>query len=308
MSDGGRAVAGPGGAPRAGFAALVGWTNVGKSTLLNRLVGEKVAAVAEVPQTTRDRITGIRTIPGRGQIVFVDTPGFHRPAHRMNRAMVELARQVLSSVDAVLVVLDAARGLGAGDREVARAAAGSGGALVAVLNKIDRVRPKSKLLPMMRVVVEEWGLPEAIPVSALTGEGCGQLLEHVLARLPEGPPLFPEDQLTDRPERVLAAEWIRERLLQRLREELPHATAVLVDRWRKRDSGLVEVEATILVERESQKKIVIGKGGALLKEVGMEARRRIEALLGTPVFLRLWVEVRPHWRDDEATLRELGLA
>lgn len=304
MSDGGPA---PAGAPRAGVAAIVGWTNVGKSTLFNRLVGEKVAAVAEVSQTTRNRITGVRTIPGRGQIAFVDTPGFHRPAHRLNRAMVEAARQALSGADAVLVVLDAARGLGAGDREVARAAAHSGGAL-AVLNKIDRVRPKSKLLPMMRVVVEEWGLPEAVPVSALTGEGCGRLLELVLARLPEGPPLFPEDHLTDQPERALAAEWIRERLLQHLRQELPHATAVLVDRWREREGGLVEVEATILVERESQKGIVIGEGGALLKRVGTEARRRIEALLGTRVFLRLWVEVRPDWRDDEATLRQLGLA
>lgn len=308
MSD--RTAASPegGGGPRAGFVALAGWTNVGKSTLLNRLVGEKLAAVAEAPQTTRNRITGIRTLPGRGQIAFVDTPGFHRPKHRMNRAMVQLARQALSGVDAVLLVLDAARGLGAGDRQVAREAAASNGVVVAVLNKLDLVRPRSKLLPMMRAVVEEWGLPEAVPVSALTGEGCDRLLDLVLARLPAGPPLFPEDHITDQPERALAAEWIRESLLHRLREELPHATAVLVDRWREREDGLLEVEARILVERESQKGIVIGKGGALLKPVGVEARQRIEAHLGTRAFLRLRVEVRPEWRDDGATLRELGLA
>ncbi len=293
---------------RSGFASIVGWTNVGKSTLLNRLVGEKVAAVADVPQTTRNRITGIRTVPGAGQILFVDTPGFHRPEHRMNRAMVDTAQQALSGVDVVLVVFDAARGLGPGDRDTARRVRQAGGASLAVLNKIDRVRPKAKLLPMIRTVVEEWGLGEAFPVSAVTGEGCPELLDRVLRLLPEGPPLFPEGHSTDQPEGALVAEWIREQLVRHLREELPHATAVLLDGRRERQDGLVEIDATILVERESQKGIVIGRRGTLLKRIGTEARRELECLLGAPVFLRLWVKVRPGWRDDDRTLRELGLA
>jgi GTP-binding protein Era len=292
---------------RAGFAALVGWTNVGKSTLMNRIVGEKVAAVAEVPQTTRNRIQGIRNVPGRGQVVFVDSPGLHRPRHRMNRNMVRLAVESLRAVDLALLVVDAARGLGEGDEQAAEVVKRAGKPALAVLNKVDLVRSKSRLLPMMETVVGQWGMNEAIPISALTGNGCDELLDRVVAHLPEAELLFPEDTYTDQPERALAAEWVREKLLQKTRQEVPHAVAVEIERWLDREDGVIEIDATILVERESQKAIVIGRGGGLLKQVGVEARGDLERLLGTRVFLTLWVKVRPGWRDDERVLRQLDL-
>jgi len=293
--------------PKAGHVAIVGWTNVGKSTLLNRLVGEKLAAVADVPQTTRHRIVGVLPVAGRGQIVFVDTPGFHRARERMNRAMVEAARAALSSVDLALFVIDAATGAGRGDAEVAGAIAAASVPAICVLNKIDRVVPKSKLLPLMKTAVDSWGLAEALPVSATTGDGCDLLIARVLDLLPEGPPLFDDDVLTDQPERVLAAEWVREKVLHHTREEIPHAVAVLVRRWHEREDGVVEIEAGIFVERESQKGIVIGAGGALLKKVGSEARADIEALLKRKVFLVLRVELRPDWRNDPRALGEFGI-
>ena len=293
---------------RAGFAALFGWTNVGKSTLLNHLVGEKIAAVADVPQTTRNRIVGVRTFPGRAQVAFVDTPGFHRPKHRMNRAMVELARRSVAGVDIILFLVDAARGLGQGDREAAAALRNVEAVRLAVLNKVDLVTPKTLLLPMMHTLVAEWEMAEALPVSALSGDGCDLLLKRVLELLPDGPFPFPADTLTDQPERNLVAEWIREKILRRTRQELPHATAVVVERWDESRADLTSIEASIFVERESQKGIVIGKAGDLLKHVGSEAREEIERLLGRRVFLSLRVKVRPNWRDDERVLREIGLA
>jgi len=292
---------------KSGHVALVGWTNVGKSTLLNHLVGEKIAAVADVPQTTRHRITGVRSLPGRGQIVFVDTPGFHRARERINRAMVGAAREALTSVEVILLVVDAEKGIGRGDAEVAQMIAETGVPGLAVLNKVDRVQPKSRLLDLMKTAVDEWGLAEAVPVSATTGSGCELLIERVLHHLPEGEPHFPDDFLTDQPVRALAAEWVREKILHRMREEIPHAAAVVVDRWVERADGLVEIEATIFVERDSQKGIVIGKGGGILKEVGTEARADIEHLLERRVFLALRVEVRPDWRNDPRVLGELGI-
>jgi GTP-binding protein Era len=292
---------------RSGFVCLAGWTNVGKSTLLNRVVGEKVSAVAEGPQTTRNRIVGVRTLPGRGQLVLVDTPGFHAPRERMNRAMVETARRALHGVDVVAIVVDAARGLGRGDEEVARAARGAAATRVAVLNKIDALPRKDALLPLMRTVVETWGCVEAIPVSALTGEGCDRLVESFLERLPEGPPLFPADQFTDQPERLLVAEWIREKLLHHTRQELPHATAVFVERWTETDPGTLKIEATILVERPSQRAIVLGKGGSKIKTIGTEARLEVERLLDVRCTLLLHVEVRKDWRNEPRTLADLGL-
>ncbi len=292
---------------RAGMVTLAGWTNVGKSTLLNRIVGEKLAAVSPVAQTTRHRILGVLRLEGRAQVAFADTPGLHEPRHRMNRAMVEVAAQSLRDVDLVVLVVDASLGPGRGDERAASLLRRLPTPRMAVLNKIDLLPRKEKLLPMMKTLVQDWDLAEAVPVSALSGEGCDLLVDRIVERLPEGPPLFPEDMLTDQPERILAAEWIREQILLRTRQEIPHATAVLVESWRTRPDGLVEIEATILVERESQKAIVIGKGGSLLKAIGSDARAAVERLLGARVFLGLHVRARPDWRDDERTLRELGL-
>ena len=292
---------------RAGFVALVGWTNVGKSTLLNRLVGTKLAAVADAAQTTRNRILGVRNIPERGQIVFVDTPGLHRPRHRMNRAMIRIVEDSLDGVDLALLVIDAARGLGRGDREAADLLERSGVDRLMVLNKVDEVRPKNKLLPLIQCGVEEWRFSEVVPLSALTGDGCDEFIETLLGRLPEAPAPFPDDYLTDQPERAIAAEWIREKIVAETSQELPHATAVIVDRWVEREDGLLEIEATVLVDRESQKKIVIGRGGQLLKRVGTAARIELERFLERRIYLRVWVKVRQDWRDDEQVLRLLGL-
>jgi len=293
---------------RSGFVALLGWTNVGKSTLLNRLVGTKLAAVADVSQTTRNRIMGVCNLPGRGQIVFIDTPGLHRPRYRMNRAMVAVARQAVKGVDTVVLVIDAARGIGPGDLEAAALLRGNDSHCLVALNKIDLVKRKSDLLPMMQMAVQDWGFAGAVPISALTGAGCDRFMDELFASLPEGRPPFPEDVLTDQPERVLAAEWIREKLLAEVRQELPHATAVVVERWDERDDGLLEIEASILVERESQKGIVIGSGGELLKRVGSAARLELESFLGRRVYLRLWASVKKDWRNKDHILRRLGLA
>jgi GTP-binding protein Era len=291
---------------KAGSVVILGWTNVGKSTLLNRLIETKLAAVADVAQTTRHRIRGVRWLSGRGQIVFIDTPGLHQPRYKMNRLMVESARQALVGVDLALLLIDAERGWGPGDRQAADWLHRSEVSCLLVLNKIDRVRQKTRLLPLMAQLGER-GFDEIFPISALSGEGCDALLDGILARLPESAPLLPEDYLTDQAERSLAAEWIREKLLAETRDELPHATAVLIERWHERDDGLVEIEASVLVEKESQKGIVIGRGGDLLKRVGSIARTELEELLGRRVFVRLWVKVRKDWRNDPGTLRRLGL-
>jgi len=293
---------------KVGSVGLFGWTNVGKSTLLNRLVGEHVAAVADVAQTTRNRIVGVRTVPGETQFVFVDTPGLHHPRHRLNREMVRIARETLAGVDVVVHILDAARGIGPGDREAARLVARSPGRRIAALNKIDLVRPKSRLLPMLATAAEEWGFEETVPISARTGDGCDPLLDAIARRLPEGPAWFPEDYLTDQSERALVAEFVRERLLHATRQELPHAIAVLVESWEEpeRPEDVTRIEIVILVERESHKAIVIGRGGHLLREVGTEARVALERILGRRLYLGLWVRVRADWRDDRKTLGELG--
>ncbi len=292
---------------RGGFVALVGWTNVGKSTLLNRLVGADLAAVGLSAQTTRRRLVGVRSFAGRGQLAFIDTPGLHQPRHRLNQAMVEAARRASADADMTVLVVDSSCGIGTGDRRAADLVLRSTGAHLAVLNKIDLVWPRTPLLPLM-AELGTLGFADVVPVSATTGEGTEILLDVLLARLPEEPPPYPPDFLTDRPERELVAEWIREQLLCVLREELPHATAVLVERWVEGGGGArVEIDASILVERDGQKKIVIGRGGTRLRDVGTAARLEIARRIGRPVVLRLWVRVRQGWRDDPRALAELGL-
>ena len=292
---------------RAGTVALIGWTNVGKSTLLNHLVGVRIAAVADVAQTTRHRITGVRHLDGRGQIAFVDTPGWHRPRYRMNRRMLALTRLTLEGVDCVAWLIDASRGIGRGDREVAEQLRKLDTPKVAVLNKTDRVGRKAKLLPLMEEIAGWSAFAEIIPICAANGDGCDELLEILLRLLPESPPLFDDDFLTDQSQRQLVSEMVREQLVRNTREELPHATAVMIEGWDDSDPRLTRIDATILVDRESQKKIVIGKQGSVLKAVGSAARVEIERLLDRQVFLELWVKVRQDWREDEGTLREIGL-
>ncbi len=292
---------------RSGFAALVGRANVGKSTLLNRLVGVKLAIASPVPQTTRHRILGVRTLR-EGQVASLDTPGFHRPRRRLGEVMLERARQVLDEADVVCWVVDAAAGVGPGDRWVLEQIdpPRRGRPVLFVPNKIDLVN-KGKLLPMIEQAVGEWGCVEAVPVSAATGENCERLLEVIVSHLPEGPRLFPEGFLTDQDQRQIIAEIIREKLLHELRQEVPYAVAVTVERLTEREDGLLEVGALILVERDSHKGIVIGRGGSRLKKVGTLARRELEDRLGRKVFLELWVKVKPDWRDRTGVLRELGL-
>ncbi len=292
---------------RSGFAALVGRANVGKSTLLNHLVGEKVAIVSDVPQTTRQRILGVRTMQ-TGQIAFIDVPGFHKPQHQMGEVMMERAREAAGEADVILFVVDASQGIGPGDRFVLEQLEPSRRKqpVIAVLNKLDLMN-KGKVLPMIETAVNEWGCTEAVPLSAKDGLNCERLLEVVVDALPEGPALFPPDYVTDQRERMLAAEVVREKLLHRLRKEVPHAVAVVVDRFETREDGLLEIEASILVERESHKAIVIGAKGQMLREVGQAARKELEKRFGCRVFLKQWVKVREGWRDRIAVLRELGL-
>jgi GTP-binding protein Era len=293
-------------AHRAGYVAIVGRPNVGKSTLLNALVGAKVAIVTPKPQTTRNRIVGIRTLP-EAQVVFLDTPGMHDARSLLNRRMVDVARQTLGEADVVVFVLDAEAGVTPADAELAASLAASGRTTIAVPNKRDRVRPPG-LLPTM----DELGrlLPgrDVIPTSALTGENVQTLLEAVTAALPEGPRLYPEDEYTTETERFLVQELIREQLFLQTEEEVPYGTAVVVEEFsEKPERNLVVIHAVILVDRPSHKGIVIGARGQRLREVGRRARLELEALLGVKVFLQLFVRVEPGWARNPRRLKELGL-
>ena len=295
---------------RAGFASLIGRPNAGKSTLLNRLVGTKLAIVSDKPQTTRNRIAGVRNVAGDapGQVVFVDTPGIHRPLHRMNVRMVDVALDAIRSVDVVVMVLDAAVDTGAGDRFVLRLTEQVSAPVVVALNKIDLVA-KPRLLPVIDWYRQQREFAAIVPISALTGDGCERLLATVLELLPEGEPLYPDDYLTDQPERVLVAETVREKLLRHTRAELPFSTAVVVDRFEEAGGdGLIRAWCSILVDRPSQKAIVIGRGGAQIKRIGTEARADLERFFAARLHLDLHVRVRAGWREDERMLDEIGVA
>ena len=294
---------------RAGFVSLIGRPNAGKSTLLNQVVGTKLAIVSDKPQTTRNRILGVKNLPG-GQIVFVDTPGIHRPLHRMNVRMVDLATATIDEVDVVVVVLDAAAQGGAGDRFVLGLLERATQPVVLALNKIDLIA-KNRLLPIIDRYRQARDFAAIIPVSALTGDGTETLVAELLGRLPVGAPLYPEDYLTDQPERVLVAETVREKLLQNTHAELPFSTAVVVDRFDEPEpdtAAILRLYCSILVERDSQKAIVIGRRGALLKQIGTEARAELERFFGRRVYLDLHVRVRAGWRENERILDEFGVA
>jgi GTP-binding protein Era len=294
---------------RSGFVAVVGRTNVGKSTLVNALVGEKVAIVTSKPQTTRNVIRGILN-EARGQMVFLDTPGFHKPRTKMNQAMVRLALESMEGVDAILWMIDASDPWHPEEEEIARRLSAFSTPVVVGLNQVDKVREKERLLPLIQDVAERLPRAEVYPLSALKPADLPGLLDLLFPLLPEGEPLFPPDLYTDQPERQLAAEVVREHLFRQMHQEVPHCAGVLVESFQEagEEGGKVVIHCAILVERESQKPIVIGRGGQALKAIGTAARKELQHLLGCGVELRLFVKVRPEWRENAAILREMGLA
>jgi GTPase len=291
---------------KSGLVSLIGRPNAGKSTLLNRLVGTKLAIVSDKPQTTRTRIQGVRTYP-EGQVVFVDTPGVHRPLHRLNVRMVDAALETLREVDVVGVVVDASEPAGGGDRYLMDLVRKIGQPRILILNKVDRA-DKTALLPRIAEYDRDVGFADIVPVSALTGENVERLEQVLLAHLPEGEPLYPDDYLTDQPERFFVAEMVREQVLRHTHAELPFSTAVVVDKFEEADEkGLMKFYCSILVERASQKPILLGRGGAMIKAIGTGARAELERFFQARVYLDLHVRVRADWREDERALDEIGL-
>jgi GTP-binding protein Era len=296
-----------GNAFRSGFVALIGRPNAGKSTLLNRLVGEKIAAVSNKPQTTRHRIKGIVTRPD-GQIVFIDTPGVHKPGHLLNRRMMTAVHDAILSVDVLVLMRDASVSTGNGDRFVLELVKQAEKPAILVLNKIDKVKNKGELLPLIDTYSKEHEFVEILPVSALKGDAIDKLLDLIVKHLPEGDPMFAADELTDEPVRSIVAEMVREKILASTGEEIPYVTAVVTELFDETDPGLTRIFCAIYVEKPSQKKIVIGKQGARIKDVGTKARVDIERLLGKKVFLKLFVKVVEDWRNRERDLDDIGIS
>src|SRR5215212_1794424 len=291
---------------KSGYVSLIGRPNAGKSTLLNTIVGAKVAIVSDKPQTTRGRILGVKNYPD-GQVVFVDTPGIHRPLHRLNVRMVDAAVDTLREVDVVALIFDASTRPGQGDEYVSNLLKDLTAPVVLVLNKIDLVA-KSKLLPLIEKAQRWHRFVAIVPVSASTGDGVERLERVLLEQMPEGQPGFPDDYLTDQPERTLVAETVREKVLQHTHAELPFSTAVVVDEFDESErERILRLYCTIFVETESQKPIVIGRAGEMIKRIGTEARLDLEKFFATKVFLDLRVKVNPAWRDNDRVLDDIGV-
>ncbi|MCM3880787.1 MAG: GTPase Era [Vicinamibacterales bacterium] len=290
---------------KSGFVSLIGRPNAGKSSLLNRIVGEKIAIVSDKPQTTRHRILGVKNYP-EGQVVFVDTPGIHRPLHRMNVRMVDTAKETLREVDVVGVVIDASESAGQGLKYLLNLVKDTDAKTALILNKIDLMK-KHRLLPVLDQLSKEGDWHAIVPVSALTGDNIDHLEEVLLSALPEGEPLYPPDYLTDQPERTMVAEMIREQVLRLTRDELPFSTAVMLDKWEEEEGQMLRLYLTIFVERDSQKPIVIGRGGEMIKEIGSAARKEVQAFLNRKVFLDIRVAVKEEWRENDRLLDELGV-
>jgi GTP-binding protein Era len=289
-------------ARRAGFVAILGRPNAGKSTLLNRLVGQKIAIVTAKPQTTRNRIQGIVTRP-EGQIVFIDTPGLHEAETALGRQMMQEVAAALEGIDVLLLMVDASRALPQADELLLERAKRFRGKTILALNKVDRV-PKPKLLPLIDAFQKAFPFSAIVPISAIKGSGCDELLGEILQLLPEGEPYFPEDQVTDQPERFLAAEIVREKAIQVMYHEVPYALAVFVEKFEE-SPRLLRIEATMNVERNTQKKILIGHKGEMLKKIGTEARKELEEIFSVKVYLGLFVKVAPDWRENPQKVREL---
>jgi GTP-binding protein Era len=291
---------------KAGFIAVIGRPNVGKSTLINRYVGRKVAAVSPKPQTTRYRIAGVRTTD-TDQMIFLDTPGIHHAESLLNREMVRVALRTVEEVDVILWIIDATDPLADEDRLIHHHLRDVKAPVVVALNKVDLVKPKKHLLPMIEACKQLLPSAEVVPISATEGINLDRLQQVLLDYLPDAPAFFPPEQATDQPQYLLVAEIIREKIFQLAHQEVPYAVAVQVDEMTERgDEGIIDIQASIYVEKESQKGIIIGAGGQMLKKIGQQARREIEELLGTRAYLGLWVKVRKAWRKDEEALRRFG--
>ena len=289
---------------KSGFVTLIGRPNVGKSTLMNQIIGQKIAIMSDKAQTTRNKIQGVYTRPD-AQIVFMDTPGVHKPKHALGDFMVKTAYSAIQGVDAVLVLVNAAEKMGPGDRFVLDRVRDLKIPVCLVVNKIDLI-DKTQLLPIIDQYTQEYPFDEVFPISALTGESVDRLLERLVELMPQGPQYYPADQVVDHPEYFLVSELIREQVLFRTREEVPHSVAVSVQSMQKNEEDVVEVLATIIVERKSQKGILIGAQGKMIKEIKRGAKREIEALLGSKVYLDLWVKVQKNWRDRQSQLNDFG--
>ena len=295
---------------KSGFVSLIGRPNAGKSTLLNRLVGTKLAIVSDKPQTTRTRILGVRNYPD-AQVVFLDTPGIHRPLHRMNVRMVDTAVDTIGEVDVLGLVVDATEKTGKGDQFVFDLVKKADAPVFLILNKIDLIK-KTRLLPMLDALGKAGTFAEIIPVSASTGENVDRLERLIIDRLPAGEPRYPDDYVTDQPERFMASEIVREKLLQFTRDELPFSSGVVIDRFEEAGTGdlgknLMRLYCTIVVDRESHKPIVVGKGGDMIKKIGTAAREELERFFRVKVFLDLHVRVKSEWREDDRALSDMGI-
>jgi len=285
---------------KSGFVSILGRPNAGKSTLMNQMVGQKVSIVADKPQTTRTSIQGVMTLDD-AQVIFVDTPGIHRSDTSLNKRMMDAVRDSLDGRDLLIFMADASKPFNAGDEKAISILRKDGPPVVLAFNKIDTVKAKADLLPLMQEYSKRFDFAEYVPISALTGEGMDDLRKAVLTRLPEGPQYFPADHVTDQPSRFLASELIREKVLVATHQEVPHATNVTVEKWEELP-GLVRIYATIMVERDGQKAIIIGSKGSMLKHIGIQAREEMEALFGIKIYLDLHVKVEPNWREKRVYL------
>lgn len=290
---------------KSGFVTIVGRPNVGKSTFLNNVIGQKIAIMSDKPQTTRNKVQGVYTTSD-SQMIFIDTPGIHKPKHKLGEFMLKVSKNALREVEAIMFMVNATQKLGAGDKFVMEMLKGTKTPVFLVVNKIDAVHP-DELLEIIESYKTEFDFAEIVPISALQGNNVQQLLDTLKKYLPEGPQYYPADQVTDHPERFIIAELIREKVLHLTRDEVPHSVAVEIEKIAKDENkDLVRINASIIVERDSQKGIVIGKRGALLKEIGTRSRKDIETLLGSKVYLELWVKVQKDWRDRASQLRDYG--
>ena len=293
------------GAFRSGFVALIGRPNVGKSTLMNQLIGQKIAITSSKPQTTRNRIQTVYT-DKRGQIIFLDTPGIHKAKNKLGQYMAEVTENTLKDVDLILWLVEPSDYIGASEQDIIKRLAAVKTPVMLVINKIDKVK-KEDLLHIIDTYRKQLDFAAIVPVSALKGENTDDLTNTIFTYLPEGPMYYDEDTVTDQPERQIAAEMIREKALRNLSEEIPHGVAVLIDRMKEREGGtLIDIDATIICEKESHKGIIIGKQGSMLKKIGTEARRDIEMMTGTKINLKLWVKVKENWRDSDTLIRNYG--